>query len=285
VATVDAMMGDHRVPVVNIRAASGWAPVSLKELWDYREVIYFLAWRDVKARYKQTVLGASWAIFQPFISMIIFSLIFGKLARMPSDGIPYPIFSYAALVPWTFFANSVTKASNSLVGGGSLVSRIYFPRLSMPLAAILANVLDFVLAFSVLLLLMAYYGVTPTINVVWLPLLLLLALCTALGVSFVLTAMNVQFRDVGHALPFLLQAWMFATPIVYPSSMIQDSAWRALYSLNPMVGVVEGFRWALLGTDTAPGLSVAVSGLVALVLLVVGVFYFKRMERNFADVL
>jgi lipopolysaccharide transport system permease protein len=271
------------LPTVHIKATTGWVPVSLKELWDYREVIYFLAWRDVKARYVQTIFGPSWAIIQPLVSMVIFSVIFGGLAKMPSDGVPYPLFSFAALVPWTFFASSVNKASGSL--GDGFVSRIYFPRLAMPLAAILSNVLDFTLSFSVLLALMFYFGVTPTANVVWLPLLLLLALVTSLGVALVLGAMNVQFRDVRHALPFLVQAWMYATPVVYPASLITDPTWHLLYSLNPMVGVVEGFRWALLGTDTAPGVSVLVSAAIATTLLVFGAFYFKRMERTFADVI
>lgn len=274
----------HGLPVVHIKATTGWVPVSLRELWQYREVIYFLAWRDVKTRYVQTIFGPSWAIIQPLVSMLIFTLIFGHLAKMPSDGIPYPIFSFAALVPWTFFASSVSKASTSLAAGG-FVNRIYFPRLAMPLSAILANVLDFILSFSVLMLLMIYFRVVPTVNVVWLPLLLLLAVVTSLGVSLVLSAMNVQFRDVRHALPFLVQIWMYATPVVYPASLISDPLWRAVYALNPMVGVVEGFRWALLGTDTAPGLSVLVSAAVALALLVGGAFYFKRMERTFADVI
>jgi lipopolysaccharide transport system permease protein len=203
---------------------------------------------------------------------------------MPSDGIPYPVFSYAALVPWMFFANSVTKASNSLVGNAGIVTRIYFPRLAMPLSAILGNTVDFVLAFLMLLALMVYFGVTPTANVVWLPLLLVLAFATALGVSLVLAAMNVQFRDVGHAVPFALQLAMFVTPVVYPASLIKDPAWQFAYALNPMVGVVEGFRWALLGTDTAPGPMILVSACVAAALIFGGARYFKRIERTFADV-
>jgi lipopolysaccharide transport system permease protein len=216
--------------------------------------------------------------------MVIFSIIFGKVAKLPSDGVPYPIFSYAALVPWTFFANSITKASNSLVGGAGILTRIYFPRLAMPISATLGNVVDFALAFAVLLGMMAFYGIVPTINVVWLPFLLLLALATALGVSLVLASMNVQFRDVRHAVPFMVQVWMFATPVVYPASLIVDPFWQAVYGLNPMVGVVEGFRWALLGTDTAPGIAIIASSVVATVLLIGGVIYFKRMERTFADV-
>ncbi len=269
---------------MHIRATKGWAPLSISELWQYREVIYFLAWRELKSRYKQTVFGASWAIFQPLVQMLIFSVIFGKVAKIPSDGIPYPIFSYAALVPWTFFANSINKAAASLVGGSSMVNRIYFPRLALPLSTVLATMFDFVLAFSVLLVMMVYYGVYPTGNVVWLPLLLLLAVATSLGVSLSLAAMNVQFRDVRHVLPFLIQAWMYATPVVYPASMIHDPFWRLIYSLNPMVGVVEGFRWALLGTNTAPGPSILISAAVAVTILIGGAYYFKRMERTFADV-
>ncbi len=282
--TITASQRIDDLPTVRICATTGWVPVSLKELWDYREVIYFLAWRDVKARYVQTIFGPAWAIIQPLVSMVIFSVIFGGLAKMPSDGVPYPLFAFAALVPWTFFSSSVSRASGSLSSDG-FVSRIYFPRLAMPLAAILSNVLDFTLAFCVLLLLMFYFGVVPTANVVWLPLLLLLALVTSLGVALVLGAMNVQFRDVRHALPFMVQAWMFATPVVYPASLITDPFWSVVYSMNPMVGVVEGFRWALLGTDTAPGVSVLVSATIATTLLVVGAFYFKRMERTFADVI
>ncbi len=275
---------DQAISLVHIRSNRGWAALSLKELWAYREVVGFLAWRDIQVRYKQTIFGALWAILQPFITMVIFSIVFGRVAKMPSDGVPYPIFAYAALVPWMFFSSSVSNASNSLVGGASIMTRIYFPRLAMPLSATLANFVDFILAFVVLLALMVYFGVAPTANVVWLPLLLLLVIATALGVSFVLAAMNVQFRDVKYAVPFLLQSWMFATPVVYPASLITDPFWHAVYALNPMVGVIEGFRWALLGTDTAPGLSIIVSSIVATCLLVGGAFYFKRMERTFADV-
>jgi lipopolysaccharide transport system permease protein len=267
-----------------IRSTVGMAPISLAELWAYREVIFFLTWRDIKVRYKQTVFGASWAVLQPVLTMLIFTIIFGRVAKIPSDGIPYPIFSYAALLPWTFFANSVTKASNSLVGGGGMVKQIYFPRLAMPLSATMSSAVDFALAFSVLVVMMIYYGIAPTVNVVWLPALLVLALVTALGVSLVLTAMNVQFRDVKHAVGFLVQAWMFATPVVYPLSVITDPFWKSMYALNPMVGVVEGFRWALLGTNTAPGPYILISSAVAVVLFVLGLYYFKRMERTFADV-
>lgn len=262
----------------------GWAGPKLRELWEYRELLYFFVWRDIKVRYKQTVLGAAWAIIQPFFTMVIFSLFFGRLANVPSDGLPYPIFSYAALVPWTFFATALTQASSSLVVSANMVKKIYFPRLTLPLATVLAGIVDFVLAFIVLLGMMFYYGRMPTTNVVWLPLFLLLALISSLGVSLWLSAMNVQFRDVRFTIPFITQAWLFLTPIAYPSSLLPER-WRALYGLNPMAGVVEGFRWALLGTDTPPGPMTIVSAVVSLILLIGGAFYFRRMEQSFADVL
>jgi lipopolysaccharide transport system permease protein len=271
------------VPVTIIRPSRGWISLNLRDLWEYRELLYFLTWRDVKVRYKQTVLGAAWAIIQPFFTMVVFSLFFGRLARIPSDDIPYPIFSYAALVPWTFFANGLSQSSTSLVASANLIKKVYFPRLVVPISAVISGGVDFVLAFVVLVGMMLFYGIVPTVAVVWLPLLLLLALVTALGVGLWLTAMNVQFRDVRYAIPFLIQAWMFATPIAYPSSLL-DEPWRTLYGINPMAGVVEGFRWALLGTETAPGPIVLVSALVAVGLLVSGAFYFRRMEKTFADV-
>lgn len=272
-----------RAPTVVIEPTRGWASLKLGELWAYRELLYFFVWRDMKVRYKQTVVGASWAIIQPFLTMIIFSLFFGRLAKVPSDELPYPVFSYAALVPWTFFANGLTQASASLVARADMVKKIYFPRLLMPTGAVLAGLVDFVLAFAVLLGLMLFYGIRPTANACWVPLFLLLALITSLGVSFWLSAMNVQFRDVRYVVPFLVQVWMFLTPIAYPSSLL-DEPWRTLYGVNPMAGVVEGFRWALLGTETAPGPTAVASSLVAMTLLVSGTFYFGRMERTFADV-
>ena len=276
-------MEPARTPIVRIEPASGWMPLRLSELWEYRELFYFLTWRDVKVRYKQTLLGASWAIIQPFFTMLVFSLFFGRLAKVPSDNIPYPIFAYAALVPWTFFANALTQSSNSLVTGANLLKKVYFPRLALPISTVLGGVVDFVLAFSVLLLMMVYYGISPTWNVIFLPFLLILAFATSLGVGLWLSAMNVRYRDVRYAVPFLVQFWMFATPIAYPSSML-DEPWRTVYGINPMVGVVEGFRWALVGTETAPGPIIAVSTVVALGLLVSGAFYFRRMEKTFADV-
>jgi lipopolysaccharide transport system permease protein len=262
----------------------GWAWPRFRELWEHRELVFFFAWRDIKVRYRQTVLGALWAILQPVFTMVIFSLFFGRLAKVPSDDLPYPVFSYAALVPWTFFANALTQASNSLVSSANMVKKIYFPRLALPIATVLAGVVDFVLAFVVLLGMMLYFGLAPTLNVVWLPFFLLIAFVTSLGVSLWLSALNVQFRDVHYTLPFLTQAWLFLTPIAYPSSLLEEP-WRSLYGLNPMAGVVEGFRWALLGTDTAPGPMVFISALVALVLFFSGALYFRRMEQSFADVI
>lgn len=270
-------------PVTIVKPSRGWVSLNLRELREYRELVYFLTWRDIKVRYKQTVLGAAWAIIQPFFTMVVFSLFFGKLAKVPSDGIPYPIFAYAALVPWTFFANGLTQSSNSLVGNANLIKKVYFPRLVIPISSVIAGAVDFVLAFLVLLGMMLFFGIVPTLNIFWLPLLLLLTFVTSLGVGLWLSALNVQFRDVRYTVPFLTQFWLFATPIAYPSSLLSEP-WRTVYGINPMVGVVEGFRWALLGTDTAPGLIIIVSSLVALALLVGGVFYFRRMEKTFADV-
>jgi lipopolysaccharide transport system permease protein len=269
--------------LTRIRPSRGWRAVDVHELWYYRELLYFLVWRDVKVRYKQTALGAAWAIIQPFFTMVVFSLFFGRLAGVPSDGVPYPIFSFAALVPWTFFANGLSQSANSLVASQNLLKKIYFPRLAIPIATVLAGLVDFVLAFAVLLGMMLYYGIVPGMNAVWLVPLLALALTTALGVGFWFAALNVQYRDVHYIVPFVVQLWLFATPIAYPSTLL-DEPWRTVYGVNPMVGVVEGFRWALLGTDTAPGPMLLVSTAVALLLLVSGALYFRRMERTFADV-
>lgn len=272
------------LPRTRREPSKGWAWPKLRELWEFRELLFFFAWRDIKVRYRQTVMGALWAIIQPFFTMVIFSLFFGRLANVPSDGVPYPVFSFAALVPWTFFANALAQASNSLVSNANMVKKIYFPRLALPIATVLAGVIDFAVAFIVLLGIMLYYGLVPTINIVWLPSFALLALVTSIGVSLWLSAMNVQFRDVRYTIPFLTQAWLFMTPIAYPSSLLPEP-WRTLYGLNPMAGVVEGFRWALLGTDTAPGNMIIVSAMIALTLFISGAFYFRRMEQSFADVL
>ncbi len=277
----------HRVdrtnaPEILIEPSRGWQALGLKELWEFRELFYFLAWRDIKVRYKQTALGASWAILQPLLSMLIFTLIFGILAKIPSDGLPYPLFAYSALLPWQLFVYALTQSSNSLIENARLISKVYFPRLVVPLASVVAGVVDFFIAFSILILLMFYYGVVPTWGVLALPFFLVLALGAAMSVGLWMSALNVKYRDVRYTVPFLAQAWMFATPIVYPSSMIPE-AWRWLYGLNPMAGVVEGFRWALLGTNILHLPLILVSTGVVVIGLVGGLYYFKRMEKMFAD--
>jgi lipopolysaccharide transport system permease protein len=274
---------EHEPVIVHIQPSKGWVSLGLRELFEYRELLYFLVWRDIKVRYKQTVLGASWAIIQPFFTMVVFSIFFGKLAKVPSDGVPYPIFSFAALVPWTFFAGTLTHTSNSLVGSSNLIKKVYFPRLAIPIATVLSGLVDFAIAFGMLVAMMIWFDVAPTVHALWVPLFLLLALVTALGVGLWLSAMNVQYRDVKYVVPFLTQLWLFATPVAYPSSLLDDK-WRAIYALNPMVGVVEGFRWSLLGTATNPSSIIAVSSVAAVLLLISGAFYFRRMERTFADV-
>jgi lipopolysaccharide transport system permease protein len=271
------------LPTIIIRPSKGWVPLRLKELWEYRELLYFLVWRDVKVRYKQTVLGAAWAVIQPFFTMVVFSIFFGHLAKIPSDGLPYPIFAYCALLPWQLFSHAMTESGNSLVANQNLITKVYFPRLVIPLAAVLAGLVDFSIAFLVLLGMMVYYGIVPTMAAVTLPLFILLAVATALAVGLWLSALNVQYRDVRYTIPFLTQFWLFATPIAYPSSLVPEG-WRVLYGLNPMAGVVESFRWALLGTTNPPGPMLAVSVAVVVALLVGGLYYFRRMEKTFADV-
>lgn len=280
---VDHDLAHSALPVYRITPTKGWVDLGLRELWAYRELVYFLIWRDIKVRYKQTALGAAWAVIQPFFTMIVFSLFFGRLAGIPSDGVPYPIFSFAALVPWTYFANGLSQSADSLVGSANLLRKVYFPRLGIPVSAVLSGVVDFAIAFAVLLCMMAFYGVVPTRNVLWLPFFVLMAVTTALGVGLWLSALNVQFRDVRYVVPFIIQFWMFATPIAYPSSLLTEP-WRTIYGINPMAGVVEGFRWALLGTASAPGPMLAVSAVVSVIVLVGGAYYFRRMERTFADV-
>jgi len=270
--------------VLIIRPTRGWGALNLGELWLYRELIYFLTWRDLKVRYKQTALGAAWAIIQPFLTMVVFSVFFGGLLKVASDNVPYPIFSYTALLPWGVFAKALTDAGRSLVLNRSMITKIYFPRLIVPLASVLAGIVDFLIAFVVLLGMMWWFHITPTFSAVWaVPLLLLLSLVTALGVGLWLSALNVVYRDIGYILPFLTQLWFYLTPIVYPSTKVPEK-WRLVYALNPMVGVVEGFRWALLNTQTAPGPMVAVSAIIAILILISGLYYFRRMERTFADI-
>lgn len=278
----DATVETPEPPITRIRPSYGWVSLKLGEVWEYRELLYFLIWRDIKVRYKQTALGAAWAVLQPLFTMLVFSLFFGRLAKVPSDGIPYPVFSYAALVPWTFFAQGLHQSSDSLVGSANLIRKVYFPRLVIPISAVLSGLVDCAIAFAMLICLQFYYRIIPTANVVWLPLFLLLALATALGVGLWLSALNVKYRDVRYTVSFLVQFWMFSTPIAYPSSLLKEP-WRTIYGLNPMAGVVEGFRWALLGTQTAPGPMIAVSAVVAALLLCGGAYYFRRMEKTFAD--
>lgn len=275
-------MNRVEAPEVLVAPPKSREALDLPQLWEYRELLYFLAWRDVKVRYKQTLLGATWAFIQPFMTMVVFSVFLGRLAGVPSEGVPYPIFAYAALVPWTFFSNGVTQSTNSLVSNANLLKKVYFPRAVIPFASILSSGVDFIPAFVVLLGMMLVYGIVPTANIIWLPLLFVLAFVTAVGVSLWLSATNVQFRDIRYVVPFLMQLWLFATPVAYPSSLVPEP-WRMLYAMNPMVGVVEGFRWALLNTSPAPGPMVLVSSIAAVVLLVTGTLYFRRMEDTFAD--
>ena len=269
---------------VIIKPSRGWFSLRLNDLWQYRELLYFLTWRDIKVRYKQTVLGAAWAIIQPFFAMVVFTLFFGKLAKVPSEGVPYPIFSYAGLLPWTFFAQAMGQTSGSLVGNANLVTKVYFPRLVIPLSASLAPLVDFCIAFTVLIGMMFYYHIFPTGTFIWLPVFLLLAFATSLGVGLWLSALNVQYRDVRYTMPFLTQLWLFATPVIYPSGSVVGGGWRIILGLNPMTGVVEGFRWAVLGIGNAPGSMTYMSMGVTVLLVLTGVMYFNRMEKTFADI-
>ena len=268
--------------VIFIKPTKGWGSLNLRELWLYRELVYFLTWRDLKVRYKQTALGAGWAILQPVLSMIVFSIFFGGLLNVPSEGVPYPIFSYAALLPWGVFAKALNDTGRSLVSNRAMLTKIYFPRMVIPLASVFSSLADFLIAFVVMLGLMLYYRIAPTSNIWTLPFFLLLALITALGVGLWLSAMNVLYRDIGYMIPYITQLWFYLTPIVYPASEVPEQ-WQFFYALNPMVGVVEGFRWALLGTADAPSPMIGVSATIAVVIFISGMFYFRRMERTFAD--
>ena len=271
-------------PVVLVRPSRGWADLRLGDFWEFRELLYFLTWRDLKVRYKQTLLGAGWAILQPLLATVIFSLIFGVLLQVPSQGVPYPLFAYAGLLPWNYFATALRRASMSVVDSAHLVTKVYFPRLILPLAGVLGSLVDLFLALLVLAGMMAFYGHFPTWKLLTLPAFLLFATATALAVSLWLAALNVYYRDVSYVLNFLVQVWMYATPVVYSSAIIPER-WRLLYGLNPMVGVVEGFRWALLGQGELPGLFLWASVGVVGVMLVGGLFFFRHMERSFADVI
>lgn len=279
-ATLEAPRVSHSV---KIRPRSGWQGLDWKEIWAYRELLYFIVWRAIKVRYKQTVLGAAWAVLQPLLTMVVFSVFFGHLAKIPSDGVPYPVFAFTGLLPWVLFTFALTQSAGSLVSNQQLLTKVYFPRVLIPVGSVLVGLVDFAIGFVVLFGIMAYFGILPTLAVVTLPLFVLLALATALGVGLWLSALNVQYRDVGFALPFLSQLWLLATPIAYPSSIVPER-WRALLGVNPMVGVVEGFRWALLGKEGGPGAAVFVSIGVVIVLLAGGLFYFRRVEKTFADV-
>jgi len=271
--------------VVVIQPVKGLVGINLREVWRYRELVYFLTWRDLKVRYKQSVLGILWAILQPMLSMVVFTIFFGGLAHIPSDGVPYPIFSYTALVPWTFFASALNVSARSMLSNGNMISKIYFPRIIMPLAAIMANLVDFFIAFVILIGMMFFYHIIPNINLLWLPVFLLLAIFTAVGIGLWLSALVVMYRDFGYLLGYIATFWQYVSPVIYPANMV-PAKWQLLFSLNPMTGVIEGFRWALLGTalDVSPLLFV-VSGLISVVLFVTGMFYFKRMERVFADMI
>jgi len=270
-------------PVILIRPSRGWVPFNLRDLWEYRELLYFLVWRDVKVRYKQTALGAAWAILQPFLTMIVFSIFFGRLAGVPSDGIPYPIFTYTALLPWQLFSHALIESSNSLVTNERLLTKVYFPRLVIPISAVLGGLVDFGIAFVLLIVMMFFFGIVPTVAILTLPFFILLALALALAVGLWLSALNVQYRDVRYVIPFLNQFWLFATPIAYSSGLVPE-VWRAWYGLNPMAGVVEGFRWALLGKTGGTASLFIVSIVIVGALLVSGLAYFRRMEKTFADV-
>ena len=271
------------IPVIRIEPSQGWVSLRLGDIWEYRELLYFLVWREVKVRYKQTVIGAAWVIIQPLMTMMIFTVIFSYLAKISSDGIPYPVFAYTALLPWMYFSSAIGRSGNSLLGDANLIQKVYFPRLILPLSAVTAPLVDFLFSFLVLLGMIFWFGIAPSWNVLALPLFLLMAVITALAVGLWLSPVNVRYRDVVHTIPFLIQIWMYASPVVYPISYVPEK-WRLLYSLNPMVGVIEGFRWALLGKENPAIGVIGVSALMVLLLLWGGAAFFKRMERTFADV-
>ena len=280
-APADGASADYTVV---IRPSKGFSKQGLVELWEFRELFYFLVWRDVKIRYKQTVIGAAWAIVQPVMTMVIFTVIFGNFAKIPSDGLPYAIFSYTALLPWNYFSQAITRSGNSLVGDSNLIKKVYFPRLIIPLASVSSPLVDFFVSFLVLLVMLAWFGITPGWGVLILPLFLVLAFMTALAVGLWLSPLNARYRDISHTIPFLIQLWMYASPVVYSVSMIPEK-WRLIFSLNPLAGVIEGFRWALLGKGNPAIGAIMISACVVLILLLGGMVFFKRMERYFADVL
>ena len=283
VPTVIEPAGIPQPPVLRIAPPGRWCALPFAELWEYRELLYFFVWRDIKVRYKQTAIGAAWAVLQPFLTMLVFSLFFGKLAHIPSQGLPYPIFYYSALLPWMYFAAALQNATNTIVENQRLITKVYFPRLALPLSAVVSGMVDFGISFLMFLVIMAYYRIRPGAAMFWLPLFLLLAVLTALGVGLWLSALNAIYRDVRYVLPFLVQFWMFASPVAYASSLV-PAKWRWLYGLNPMAGVIEGFRWSLTGRGDPPGRMFVVSVLVVVAVLLSGVGYFQKMESTVADV-
>jgi lipopolysaccharide transport system permease protein len=274
----------QEIPCFEIRPTTGWLSLDIGELWAYRELIYFLTWRDIKVRYKQTAIGVAWAVLQPLAMMAVFTILFGKLANIPSEGVPYPLFAYAALLPWQLFSRTISESTSSLVTDQRLITRVYFPRIIVPLSTTLAAMADFGIASGLLVVLMFVYGAIPGAALVWLPAFILLMVITALGIGFWLAALNVEYRDVMYTLPFIIQFWFFVTPIVYPSSLVPER-WQILYGLNPLVGVVEGIRWALFGVGKGPSLMLAASTLIALFLFISGIIWFQRREENFIDAL
>jgi lipopolysaccharide transport system permease protein len=280
--TETAIESKNQDETIFIRPSRGWSALNLKELWTFRELIYFLTWRDIKVRYKQTLLGAGWAIIQPIVNMIVLTIIFGNLAKLSTEGIPRPIFTFTALLPWGLFSKALSDAGRSMLASRSMITKIYFPRLIIPLSSVLGGVVDFLIQFVVLLIMMLYYHISPTSAVWSLPFFILLSLATALGLGLWFSALNVLYRDVGYILPFLTQIWMLLTPVAYSVKAIPDK-YQLIYALNPMVGVVEGFRWALLGAKNAPGPVLAISSAFSFVILISGMYYFRRMERTFAD--
>jgi lipopolysaccharide transport system permease protein len=258
--------------------------LDINAIWQYRELLYFLIWRDLKVRYRQSVIGVGWVILQPLMTMVVFTAVFGRFAGVPSDGLPYPIFIFSALLPWTLFANSLTRGSASVVGNAQLVSKIYFPRLILPLSGVLSPVADFAVAFVILIGMMVWFGISPTWGILALPLFVLLAILTALAIGLWLSALDVRYRDIGHTVPFLVQIWMFITPVAYPVSLVPEK-WRLLYSLNPMAGVIEGFRWALLGKQSPDFAVITASAAMMFTLLITGIVFFRYTERTFADVI
>jgi lipopolysaccharide transport system permease protein len=272
-----------RPATLRIGPPTHWSAIPFGELWDFRELLYFFVWRDIKVRYKQTTIGAAWAVLQPFLTMVVFSLFFGKLAHIPSEGLPYPIFYYSALLPWTYFATSLQNATNAIVDNQRVITKVYFPRLALPLSSVLSGLVDFGISFLMFVAMMVYYRMRPGVNVLWLPAFLLLAVLTALGVGLWLSALNAIYRDVKYVMPFLVQFWLFASPVAYPSSLV-PAKWRWLYGLNPMAGVIEGFRWSLAGSGEGPGRMILASSGMVLVILVSGIGYFQKMETTVSDV-